>query len=65
MTGFRSEEIRALLKAFAVMALAGVGALVTEGTLGYRDPFIAGLGVGLLVGAAILLIVWSLRGPSA
>jgi hypothetical protein len=65
MTGFRCEEIRALLKALVVMVLAGVGVLLIEGALGYRDPFTVGLGVALLAGAAILLIVWSLRRPSA
>ena len=58
-------HLRALLKALGVMALAGVGLLLIEGGFGYRGPFTVGLGVALLAGAAILLIVWSLRRPSA
>ena len=48
-----------------VMALAGMGALLTEVAHGFRDPFTVGLGVALLIGAATLLIVLFLRQRSA
>ena len=54
------------LKAFAIMALAGSGAaILMSGMRGFGDPPSVGIGVGLLFGAAIMIIVWFLRRPSA
>ena len=48
-----------LLKALVIMSLAGVaGGALTQGLKGEKDPFSAGLGVFVLVGALFLVLAW-------